>query len=457
MTEELRDSSEQGGTPRDLLRAIFRRKWIFIVVVGATLAWVVYSAARVEPEWESAAKLLVQRGYQPSAFNPDVRMVTWEEEFASEVETVNSDRIRNRAEEILAAQGTTDAAGAPIKIDAGSVGAETRGKAHIIMVRYRGTDPNLVQSVVRALTQAYREFRTQTRRPDPTPYLQEEIDDVGEEIASWEQRRAEFLESEGVVELPEERTGLLTERRNLEQQLAATQASIAEHRAQVDWLRTYVDGEREDPTSGLYAFQDPNDRGEPILLTLRRKIVDAQTEYLTARSQFTDTHPQVQAMRDKLDGLQKALATETSGYIDHLTGRLDAERAREAALMASLDYVNETLSSFPSREAQLDQLDRTIGKLRDSYSALVSRQLDAITTRVGASPWDVVVLQDAVEPYPVLRFDYVRMAVVLIFSIFVAIGLVLLRDNLDHTFRERGEVESYVGLPVLASISRFRK
>jgi uncharacterized protein involved in exopolysaccharide biosynthesis len=325
------------------------------------------------------------------------------------------------------------------------------------MLRYRGDDPGKVQSIVRALTQAYREFRTQMRRPDPSTYLQEEIDGLGEQISEWEQHRAEFLESEGVVELPEERSSLLTERRNLEQQLAATQATLAERRAQIDWLESYVNSDREDPAAGLYAFQDMDDRGEPILLTLRRKIVDAQTEYLNARGQFTDSHPQVQALRDQLQGLMVALESETRGYISHLTARLESEQARESAILASLDYINSTLSAFPSREAQLSQLDRTISKLRDSYKAMVARQLDAMATRVGAQPWDVLVLQDAVPPYRVSTLDYIRMIVVLLFSVFVAIGLALLRDNLDHTFRERGEVEAYVGLPVLASIRWFRK
>lgn len=454
---ELHERTDRGDTPRDLLRVIFRRKLIFLVVVGATLAWVVYAALQVTPQWESAAKLLVQRGYQPSAFSPGVRMVAWEEEFNSEIETIASDRIRGRAQEILTAEMGVDSSGAEREIETRAISAETRGKASILLVRYRSSSKEIVQDVVRALTKAYQEFRTQMRSPDPTSYLQGEIDQLSTEIGEWEQRRADFLTNEGIVQLPEERSNLLTERRNLQQRLADAQAEVAQSRARLDWLRTYVSGDRDDPSAGLYAFQDVQERGEPILITLRRKIVDAKLEYFTARAEYTDNHPRVLALRDRLGDLQDALTSETEGYIDHMEGRLDADLAREAALLASLDYVNEQLEAFPDREAQLARLDRTIDRLQDSYDALLKRHLDAVTTKVGATSWDVVVLQDAVEPYVVTSLDYVRMVVILLFSIFVGIGLALLRDNLDHGFRDRAEMEDHLGLPVLATISRFRK
>ncbi|MBD3236734.1 MAG: hypothetical protein GF330_08525 [Candidatus Eisenbacteria bacterium] len=454
---ELQDRSERsGGTPRDLLRVIFRRKWIFLIVVGATAAWVIYSASQMAPQWESAAKLLVQRGFQPSAFSPGLRMVTWEEEFNSEIETIASDRIRRRAQEILLAQHDGDSSAVP-EIDTRRISAETRGKASILLVRYRDEEKQIVQEVVRALTQAYQEFRSQTRTTDPTGYLQAEIDQRAAEISEWEQRRADFLANEGFVQLPEERSNLLTERRNLQQRLADAQADVAQSRARLDWLRSYVASDREDPAAGLYAFQDVEERGEPILITLRRKIVDAKLEYFTARAEYTDNHPRVLALRDRLTDLEEALQVETRGYIHHMQGRLEADLAREAALLASLDYVNEQLGTFPDREAQLAGINRTIERLQDSYDALVDRQMAAVTTKVGSASWDVVVLQDAVEPYMVASLDYVRMAVVLIFSIFVAIGLALLRDNFDHSFRDRSEMEDHLGLPVLATIRRFRR
>jgi len=451
------DSSARGGSPRDLTRALFRRKGILFVVVGITLAWVVFSIVQTAPVFESAAKLLVQRGYPTTAFGPGVRMVAWEEEFSSEVETITSDRIRLRAEELLAADARADSAGAPILIDPRAISAETRGKSHIVIVRYRGPDGRRVQQVVRALTQAYQDFRTQTRHPDPTGYLQQEIDAVAEDIAEWEDRRTAFLEEQGTVELIEERTGLLTRRGRLELDLNSARADIASDRARLDWMRTYVDGEREADPSGLYSFQEPGDRGEPILITLRRRLVDLQSEYFAARAEYTESHPAVLALHEELQALEGTLDAEIAGYAGFLQARLDALLARDASLLASLDYVNEQLAEYPNREAQLARIDRSLGRLRDTFKALTQRQLDVMTTKMGSEPWDVVVLQDAVEAYSVATLDYVRMAVILFFSVFVGIGLALLRDNLDPSFRERSEAEAQLNLPVLASISRFRK
>ncbi len=454
---ELHDSSDRGGTPRDLLRVVFRRQWIFFTVVAVTLAWVVYMVLQMAPTYESQAKLLVKRGYQTTAFSPGVRIVAWEEEFASEVETISSDMIKERAEEILAEEGIVDSTGAPLEIDAGAIRAETTGKAHIILIYYRGRDSETVQNVVRAVTQAYKEFRTRTRHPDPTGYLQEEINELVHEVEEWERRRAEFLMDQGVARLPEERSNLLIQRRGIESDLIDMRAGIADQRARLGWLHTYSEGEREDQEAGLYAFHDPSERGEPVLLTLRRKILDGKAEYFGVRAEYTDSHPRVLALQDRLGELEEALERETEGYVGYLESRLDAVLARETSLQASLDYINEQLSTFPHRDAQLARLDRTLDRLGGSLDALTRRQLDVLTTRAGANPWDVVVLRDAVEPYLVKSLDYVRLVVILLFSIFVGIGLALLFDNLDHSFRERSEMEAHLSLPVLASISKFRK
>jgi capsular polysaccharide biosynthesis protein len=111
------------------------------------------------------------------------------------------------------------------------------------------------------------------------------------------------------------------------------------------------------------------------------------------------------------------------------------------------------LAELPSKEMKLTQINRVIGALQTQYEALVSSMVDARITRSGRADWNVILLSPASEAYPIRVNDYVRLAILPLFSLVLGIGLAFLVDSLDHSIKDAGDVETYVGLPVLSSVS----
>jgi succinoglycan biosynthesis transport protein ExoP len=454
---ESTDSRSSSASIRDFLTVAFRHKWIIIAVVAVTVGVTILTAVRAAPVYESFSKLLVSRGQTTTAYSSNLKLLSWEEELSSELEAIRSAKIFKRAQEILDEQGATDSTGASIRIDPAKVNANTPGKSHVIHIIYRAPAREVVRPIVGALTQAYQEFRSNTRGQDPTEFLDVEISRLRTEIADWERRRADFLMREGAVELPQERQNILATKRSLEVQLAEAAAEIAERQARVQWMEGDMLAEPSLEPPEVYPFGDPYGRGEPAILVLRKLILNTRAEYIEAKAQYTDNHPRVLALRERVEELEAAMSEESEAYIGYMTAQLQVARAKAASLEASLDYINQQLREFPDREAQLSQLDRTIESLRTTHDALVRRRADALTLRLGSMGWDVVVLQEAVPPFRVGRLDYVRLAVIPIFALLVSIGLAFLLDSLDQTFREVKEVETYLRVPSLAAIHRFRK
>jgi polysaccharide biosynthesis transport protein len=453
------DSSDtrQGATLRDFLSVLFRRKWIVLVLVAATVAIMLRLTLNTAPVYESYSKILVSRGQFTTAFAPNLKLLTWEEELTSELEAVRSARIYKRAQEILAPDSLVDAKGNPYVIDPARITASIPGKSSVIQINYRGADPEQVRRTVQALTRSYEEFRTETRVQDPSEQLQKQIDDLDAELSLWEQRRSEYLTQEGSVELPQERLQLLTERRTVESDLSTAEALVAEKEARVLWTRQLLHGDTLNAAGKLYAFGDTDERGESILTQLRKMLLNTEAEYYDARSQYTEGHPKVLALKERLDQLRAALDREGEAYLSFISAQLEAARAHAQSLQSSLDYLDQRLGRFPDREAQLARFDRAIGSLTSTHDALVKREGDALSNRIGSSPFDVVVLQDAVEAYRVRGVDRVRLAVIPIFALLVAIGLAFLVDNLDPSFKEVREVEAQLKVPMLGEVRRFRR
>lgn len=452
---DAQDRRTQGMTLRGFLTVMLRRKWFVITVLLVTVAVVAHMAWTATTVFESYSKLLVSRGQQTTAFSPQMKLLSWEEELTSELETIQSAAVYQRAQEILDAQAVTGSAGEPVQIDPNRVAANTPGKSYVIHILYRSSERAIVGPVVQALTEAYRDFRTTTRGVDPTSFLDDEIDELETDIRAWEKRRAEFLASAGSVELPAERAQLLATRRQLEIDLAAARSEVAEREARVTWIQDLLQGEDESPER-MYAFNDPYERGESVVMGLRRMIMTVQSEYFAAKSRYTESHPEVLMLRDRLVELRSALESEVAAYLGYQDAQLQAAWARVNSLQASQDFVDERLARFPDREAQLAAIDRTLRGLQATHTALVGRRVDAMTTRIGTNLRDVVILQDAVEPYAVRSVDAVRMAVVPAFALLVAIGLAFFADSMDASFRDRTELQRELNLPVLAEIERFK-
>jgi len=454
---EAMDGRGQGASLRDFLSVLFRRKWIIIAVVGTTIALMIYTALRIVPIYESYSTLLVSRGEPTSAFTSNVKLLTWEEELSSELEVVRSGRIHQRAQEMITADSLRDSRGELVKIDPARVSANTPGKSHVIHVLYASPRKEIVQPVVSALTEAYVEFRSDTRLQDPSIPLDEEIEQMRGEIAYWEQRRADFLTNSGSVELPEERASLLNTKRSLDIELAGARSTMAERQARVDWIQESIARASVDERIEIFPFPEEAGRGESMLAESYKRILDTKALYIEAQAQYTDNHPKVLGLRQQLEGLVGEFKRESNTYLEYMIAQLQVARARVTSLEGSLEYIEAELRSFPDREAQLAGLDRTIDGLRKTHDALVARRADALTQRLNPTMWDVVVLQEAIAPYPIRRMDYVRLAVIPLFALVLAIGLAFLADSLDQTFREGREVETALKVPSLAAIRQFRR
>ena len=97
-------------------------------------------------------------------------LLSWEEELTSELETIRSAKIYLRAQEMLAEMGVLEVNGTRYQINPRKVDANTPGKSSIVHILYQDREPETVEQVVRALTQSYKEFRSEGRAPDPDAF-----------------------------------------------------------------------------------------------------------------------------------------------------------------------------------------------------------------------------------------------------------------------------------------------
>ncbi|MCA9758239.1 MAG: hypothetical protein KDA27_20765 [Candidatus Eisenbacteria bacterium] len=448
--EETRDVSL-----RDFLSVLFRRKGIVATVFLAAVLVVILLNARSEVLYESSSTIRVSRGEKESAFNSRIRLLTWEEELNSEIETIMSQQIVELAQERLEEEGARDSNGLPIDLTARNVRATTSGKSAVVYISYKDGDPKAARVGCSAITQAYSDFRLRVRAvPQVDAFFREEIENLREQLDEWEQERAKFMNEESVVKISDERLQLLDLRKTTELDLTRVRASLAETEAKAEVLRTrLLNGADE---LDLYAFADGENRDDQVLYRMRAELVAEQSSLFAAEAQYTEDHPQVKAGRDRVQLQQDAIRTEMRRYLSHLEARAEVLEAREDALLRTLSVADAELSSLPEKEARLAGFDRVLEQLQANYTALVDKQIQARIEQSGSSDWNVLILKPAASALPIRVNDYVRLAVIPILSLILGIALAFLIDGLDHTLKDSTEVENHLRLPVLGSVGRIR-
>src|SRR6266852_5035352 len=90
----------QGGA-RDFLAVLFRRRWIIGTVFIVTTLTVLVINFTQPLMFESTGKVIVKRGERDNLLQGSMRMLTWSEELASEVEVVKSSTVIQRAQVLV--------------------------------------------------------------------------------------------------------------------------------------------------------------------------------------------------------------------------------------------------------------------------------------------------------------------------------------------------------------------
>jgi uncharacterized protein involved in exopolysaccharide biosynthesis len=383
-------------------------------------------------------------------------VLSWEEELNSEVEIIKSQQIYQMAQDYLEEWGFQKNSGEPIKIDPLQVRATTPGKSSVINIAYRSHAQEETQHVAQALSQAYMDFRHETRGgPEVESYFQDQIEQLEDRLNVWEKRKADYMTEEEVTSPKDERYFLLQERKETQAELAGVQNDIAERQAQIETLHRLQEERREQPGLQIMPFSNPATNEESILDMLIKELTTRKSEYYAAAARYTENHPDVQTRRRHVLDLEAALDRELENYLRHLEARIEVLLAQEASLTQLIEALSAELAEIPSKEMKLGQIDRVINAMSTQYNALVQSSVDARIKKTGSADWNVILLSPASESVPILVTDYVRLAILPLFSIILGIGMAFLVDSLDHSIKDAGDVEAYIGLPVLASVSPF--
>jgi uncharacterized protein involved in exopolysaccharide biosynthesis len=451
MTPELvpASSSSQRATAREFFAVVFRRRWIIIGLFATTLTTVLIVSLGTPRYYVSSGQVLVRRGEQQSVMNP-VRQVAneWEIELGSEIQTAKSWPVLQRAQKSL----DEERRGQPAMVlNAGLVGVEVTGKSNVLIINYSDRDPRVAERGCDAVLRAYIDYRQSSQLSYPRRFFDREIKQAAEELQRWTERRREFANQTGMVDLPGQRQSLIFVRGGLEGNRTVAAGDLVEASSQYRLM-----GElKDDPDIDQPNLLQPTAFDATIGL-VKQKVVEQQGRIARLLELYRSDSPEVVNAQVTLDTLRGMLQREAQARFVIARSRVQVARAKLEAIDREIGELDARLAQMPDLEARVVEMDNQIVTWKQRHYDL-ARNSDQARVNENTVPLiSVFMLNPASPARQENTQDYVRLGLAPAFSLVVGIGLAFFVDGLDLTIRTSPQAEEEVRLPILAAI-RERK
>ncbi len=121
--------------------------------------------------------------------------------------------------------------------------------------------------------------------------------------------------------------------------------------------------------------------------------------------------------------------------------------------------IRDEIKGLSGKELELNRLSRGISEKEELYSLLLRQREEA---RLSQSKREMIVRAKVISPAdvpykPLPNNKSFKLSMVFFFGIFAGGSLAFFFDFFDHSFKSPEDVQRYLNLEVLASISSYKK
>jgi len=342
-----------------------------------------------------------------------------------------------------------------------------RAQTDIIRITITDADPDLAVRVANAAALVFADYYQEISHENALTniaFLEDELRKSQAALDRAEARLRDYKKSRGVTSLPEGALASVQGLKDTQAQLDQASAQLAETQQRLSNVRFQLS--HEPPT--LVVEEGTTD--SPTVQQLETQLATLRARLAEAQSRYYDAHPAVQELKKSVSDLQTKLNAETNKVrmrrnvvanpirqkLLESRSQLEADSrgyaARVGQLRAAVARARGSL--MPGEDVRLARLQQEFLDAQTASSNIKQKlnqaRLDEKdTTETGAIR---IVDRAAAAVGPIGRGMGSYLAMGLVLSLIVGVGLALTMDALDNRIRSHIDVEQLLSLPVNALI-----
>lgn len=357
---------------------------------------------------------------------------------------------------------------------------DKRAPADAFSISYRDKHPRVAMQVTNAFANFVIDENLKARQEQTVgtaDFLEDEQAVIKKKLEEYE-RALRTYRQKNMGGLPEQLDANLRTLDRLQNQLIARQESLRDARNRLAAVENLIAEKNQlEKTAAKGAVSAATGDGTPdeeqSLDRLKERLAGLQTRY-------TDKHPDIVRLKSIIAQLEADPSALKSGKRSKSGKRAAAgartnpeldpyfvQRAETKSEIQSLTediagikrqvlYYQRLVEDTPRREQELQALKRDYDEIRDTYRSLLERKLEAdiaVNMEKKQKGEQFVIIDPAVVPEMPVEPDLKKLfAIILVAAIGVGGGLVFLKEYMDTSFRRPKDVETFLGVPLLAEV-----
>mgnify|MGYP003492833118 FL=1 len=269
-------------------------------------------------------------------------------------------------QQVIDRQKLTDQNGEPLKPEdfRKKLVAEVVGGTDVVGVSYKHPDPKVASNVVNTIMDVYIQTQIESNQSQPgaaKEFIDGQLPQIEAKVKTAEEQISAFRSQNGIVDLGEEKRGLVGNLGSINQQITVTGSELQGMQAQSAALQGQLGLDLEQAVKA-------NQLGSyPEVQSILDQLAETETALSKERQRFSDQHPSVISLNQKKEDLTQQLrnliAVNVGEGVDVSQGLLRNENSiKENQLEKFISFKIEELS-----------LQKQVGALYNSQQELIKR------------------------------------------------------------------------------------
>jgi capsular exopolysaccharide synthesis family protein len=318
--------------------------------------------------------------------------------------------------------------------------------SRLVNLHFRAYDPQVAANAVNALAQLYIEQQLELRfttSTEATGWLSDRLSEQQAKVAAAEKALQEYATREGLVN-QDERQGLV------EQKLQTLNAAVLDARTERIAKESLFNqiaaaGPGQIESFALVIGSEP-------VQALKIELGALQKEEARLAESLGDRHPDMVRVRSQIRATEAKIHSEIRNVARSAESDYRTALAKEARLVASLEAVKREAQETNSKSAEIAVLRREVETNRQLYQDLLTRSKQTgLETELKTT--NIRVVEKAETPRGPIAPNKTRAyQIALLAGLFAGVGLALLFEHLDNTFKTPDDVKEHIGLPFLGMV-----
>lgn len=326
------------------------------------------------------------------------------------------------------------------------------GRSYVIGVKFEAESGEKAALIANTIADLYIVEQLEakfdaTRRA--TEWLNERLEGLRAEVQASERAVAQYREQEGIVQ-SKDTTVLGQQIAEINTQLIIARTERARAEASLNQVKSLLN-----KPGGAEAAADV--LNAPLIQRLKEQEAEVKRREAEMSSRYGERHPRMIDIRAEAADIHAKIEDEVRKIVNSLQGEVAVARANEGSLRASLQELEKRQSTTGKAEVGLRELEREAEASRTLYESFLGRFKET-SEQQGIEQPDTRIISRADAPVDP-SFPRRRLIVVLVFvvSLFVAVMLVIVVEQLDKGFRSSEQIEGMANKPSLGLVPMLKR